>query len=96
MTGWETYIACGTFYLLIYAIRNLKNYSNNQSAFILQRNHEWFSDVLEVGCFCTFSFSVFDSVDRMTNDVTKTTHQAKTSQYRCTRCLFLFDAFLSE
>jgi hypothetical protein len=89
-------IACGTSYLVIGAIINLKKYSNMQPKLILQWNHEWFSDVLEVCCFCTLPFSVFDSVGRMKNDVTNATRQAKTTQYRCTRCLFLFDAFLSE
>jgi hypothetical protein len=72
-------IACGTSHLVIGAIRNLKNYSNMQPKLILQWNHEWFSDVLEVCCFCTLSFSVFDSVGRMKNDVTNATRQAKTT-----------------
>ena len=50
-------IACGTSCLLIGTITNLKNYSNRQPEMILHWNHECVSDVLEVGCFCTFFIS---------------------------------------
>ena len=88
-------IASGTSCLLIGAIRNLKNYSNKQPGFIFAvKSRVVLRSVLEVCCFCTLSFPVFDSFGQMKNDVT-TLHQAKTSQHRGIRSFFLFHAFLS-